>query len=66
MIAECIDNFGRYERKFMEPRVSKNTGNRLVIELRDRIELVIMAPGAGRRQSQKPSSQRIDAICQSF
>ena len=40
----------------------EDTCERIIVLLRDRIELVIVAAGAGNRQAQEATSQGVDAI----
>ena len=40
----------------------EDTCERIIVLLRDRIELVIVAAGAGNRQAQESTSQGVDTI----
>ena len=59
---ELLHDVIRRERRFAVLGAREDSGQRVVVLRRDRVELVIVAAGARHRQAEEPAAERVDPV----
>ena len=62
LVHEVADAFGRVDEGLLVPRAGQKPGHCVVILSGDRIELVIVATGAGEREAQERLREDVELI----